>query len=93
MPITVEFFGIPRARVGVSQTYVCDDDDVAPLGRVIAEVSKKFPDFAETCTHDGHLLRDGYIANIDGTRFVRGDENELVTSGQSVLILSADAGG
>jgi hypothetical protein len=37
-------------------------------------------------------LRPGYLASIDGERFVR-DPAETIVEGNSVLILSAEAGG
>lgn len=93
MTIVVEFFGIPRARAGIGHANVCDGLEEARLDEVIAEVAQRFPEFARTCTTDGHMLSDGYIASIDGVRFVQAAHNQIVHSGQSVLILSADAGG
>ena len=93
MAIVVEFYGIPRVRAGVSRTSVCDDLDTVPFGQVIAEVARRFPVFGDCCTQEGRTLLDGYIASIDGLRFVEREEEPIVASGQSVLILSADAGG
>lgn len=93
MSITVEFYGIPRARVGVDKIHVCQGAPVTSLRQVIAEVAAQFPAFAESCTHHGTHLRHGYIANIDGEQFVHAHDDATISSGQSVLILSADAGG
>ena len=92
MAIVVEFYGIPRARAGVSQAQIFDDLASVSFGQVIEEVARQYPSFGTGCTRDGRELLDGYIASIDGDRFVHGDD-VTVSSGQSVLILSADAGG
>ena len=90
MAIRVEFFGVARSRAGVAETTVDTGGSVA-LDVIFAELSRRFPNFAAECLEGGSLRR-GYIANLGGERFVR-DANELVADGQSVLILSADAGG
>lgn len=91
--ILVEFFGIPRARAGVSSMQVCEGRETVTLGDVLLELSDRLPDFANACLEEDRSLRPGYLANIDGQRFVRGDEDQPLRSGQSVLILSSDAGG
>ena len=91
MAIVVEFFGIPRARAGVERVEVADERFQMPLSEVLLALAKQLPDFAESCL-DGSQLRANFIASIDGQCFVHGDE-AMVSSGQSVLILSADAGG
>lgn len=93
MSIVVEFFGIPRSRTGVSQVRICEGLPQVSLGQVIEVLAHQFPEFANTCTVDGKSLRHGYIANIDGQRFVAGNDQQLIADGQTVLILSSDAGG
>ena len=93
MAIQVEFFGIPRARMGTSQTRVCEGCRAATLRQVIAELAERFPEFAASCTIHGEQLRPGFVVNLNGQRFLDTDHNELISSGQSILILSADAGG
>lgn len=96
MTIQVEFYGIPRARAGVSQVAVCSDLESAPFDRVIEEIAKRYPAFGEYCTcagANGRCLQTGYIANIDGVRFIQGESQTIISSGQSIVILSADAGG
>lgn len=91
MAIVVEFFGVPRARAGVQQTQVLAGCDSAMLSEILVEVAKQYPNFGKSCVHQGRLL-DGFVASVDGDQFVR-DEETRVESGQSLLILSADAGG
>lgn len=87
MAITVEFFGIPRARTGVASTTA----DGTTLGEVLADLTRQFPKFAEQCI-DGKRLRAGSIANINGSRFISDPATPLV-DGTALLILSQDAGG
>ena len=87
MQVTVELFGIPRARAGVAQTTAVG----RCLGDVFADLAMRFPSLAETCI-DGRRLRPGYTANLRGERFVTATET-LLNEGDTVLLLSLDAGG
>jgi len=87
MQVTVELFGIPRARAGVAQTIASGQS----LGDVFADLATRFPSLAETCI-DGRNLRPGYTANLCGERFVTATETPL-SEGDTVLLLSLDAGG
>ena len=91
MAILVELFGIPRARAGVEKISVLEDHDAATLGEVLDELGRLLPAVAESCL-DQSRLRSGFIASIDGHIFSR-DTDVVVKKGQSVLVLSADAGG
>jgi hypothetical protein len=91
MAIVVEFFGIPRVRAGVERVEVLRGRESASVSEILSEVAKQFPDFAETCMTN-RRLRTGFIASIDGQCFVQ-DDDMVVDRQQSVLILSADAGG
>jgi len=88
--IRVEFFGIPRSRTGVPTV---DLELPAPvvLDDVWAALRGRFPDFAKDCLTDGNLDAR-FVANIGGKRFVRARHTQLI-DGDSLLILSADAGG
>jgi len=95
MSITVEFFGIPRRRTGTSRL----DIEAGSFGQALAVLSERFPLLAEACfevcdgASDGtSRLRAGYAANLNGDRFVR-DPDTALADGDSLLILSADAGG
>ena len=87
MQVTVELFGIPRARAGVAQAVV----EGATLGEVIVDLARQYPALKEAC-FEGHRLKAGYTANLGGERFVTDPATHL-TEGQTVLVLSLDAGG
>ena len=87
MNITVELFGIPRLRAGVAQTTATG----TRLGEVVADLAMRFPELGQTCFDADHL-RAGFIANLDGQRFIS-DPGTPLHSGDRLLILSLDAGG
>ena len=87
MQVTVELFGIPRARAGVAQTVA----NGQCLGDVLADLAKRFPSLAESCI-EGRTLRPGFTANLRGDRFVTAPDT-LLSDGDTVLLLSLDAGG
>lgn len=87
MAVTVEFFGIPRQRAGVASTMV----EAGVLEDVLKSLAEQFPRLAEAC-FDGGRLRSGYLANLNGARFVSDPQTGL-QPGDQILILSADAGG
>lgn len=87
MRVTVELFGIPRVRAGVSQTVA----DGSTLGDVFCDLAQRFPALAETCI-SGRRLKAGFTANIRGELFVT-DPNTSLREGDSILLLSMDAGG
>ena len=83
----VEFFGVPRQRTGVARTQA----EGRTLSEVLADLARRFPAFAASCL-DGDQLRAGYMASIDAERFLTVGSTPLA-DGQTILILSADAGG
>jgi molybdopterin converting factor small subunit len=87
MRVTVELFGIARARAATSQTTA----EGQCLGDVLADLAARFPGLAESCI-DGRSLRPEFTANLGGNRFVRAPETPL-GEGDTVLVLSLDAGG
>lgn len=87
MPVSVELFGILRARAGVAQTQA----EGNCLGEVLAALAARFPELAETCM-DGWRLRREFTANLNGRKFVTAPETPL-QEGDTVLLLSVDAGG
>lgn len=87
MQITVELYGIPRSRAGVEKTVATG----SCLGDVLADLAARFPHLAETCI-EGNRLRPGYTANLRGERFVTDPETTL-TDGDTLLLLTLDAGG
>jgi molybdopterin converting factor small subunit len=86
MSVRVEFYGIVAHRAGVPQTTV----DGLHLGEVLANLAAELPAL-QMCIRDGHLL-PGYLVNINGNRFVS-DPGTPIRPGDSLLLLSADAGG
>lgn len=87
MPIRIELYGIPRHRAGTSALEV----DARTLGDALAIAGRRLPGLAETCL-DGGRLRSGFLANINGRKFVS-DPATPLSAGDCVLILSSDAGG
>jgi len=87
MPVSVELFGIARARAGVAQAVA----EGRCLGDVLAALAVRFPELAETCL-DGRQLRREFTANLNGRQFVTAPETPL-QEGDTVLLLSVDAGG
>jgi hypothetical protein len=87
MGIRIELFGVPRQRAGVAETTA----EGSRLDDVLADLALRFPDLAKTC-FDAGRLRAGYLASIDGERFVT-DPATAVGPGDALLILSADSGG
>ncbi len=87
MLVTVELFGIPRARAGAAQTTAVGHC----LGDVLADLAQRFPALAESCI-EGRHLRPGFTANLGGERFATAPETPL-RDGDTVMLLSVDAGG
>jgi molybdopterin converting factor small subunit len=82
----VEFLGIPRERVGVSEVAV----EAQTLGELLLALRRQFPAFSELAAAD--RLHPWVTANLNGDRFVT-DPRTPLSAGDRVLILSADAGG
>ena len=87
MPVTIELFGIPRARAGVAVTQASGDS----LGEVLSELAARYPELAETCIDD-RALRPGFAVNLGGERFVTDPETTLC-DGDTLLLLGLDVGG
>ncbi len=91
MKVRVEFYGIARQRAGVDRLEVALADGEATLTIILRQIGETFPGFGKHCL-DGGCLHPSLAANLDGERFVT-DPETIVRDGQSLLILSADAGG
>ncbi len=85
--VRVEFYGIPRQRAGVAAV----DVDARDLREALRALSSINPRLAASC-FDGDRLLGSYFANINGQRFTT-DPDAVLESGDTLLILSADAGG
>ena len=82
----VEFFGVPRERAGVSALEVHADT----LGQLLGVLARRMPSLSEIIEDD--RLHPAFVANLNGDRFVT-HPNPPRRGDDSVLILSADAGG
>jgi sulfur-carrier protein len=91
MAIRVEFFGIARERAGESELTLELQPSQLSLGDVLKQVALRMPKLGQELIAGGGLHLS-LTANIDGTRFVR-DPQTIICDGQTLLILSADAGG
>lgn len=82
----VEFFGVPRQRVGIAEVEV----EAETLGQLLLTLSHELPSLREFI-ENGRLV-ESFSANLNGDRFVDDPETQLRPS-DCVLILSADVGG
>ena len=96
--ITVELFGMARVHAGVS-SIAFPADAQAPVAELLQILARRCPDLVETAlfvADDGTIsLADGYALNRNGLVFLppSADEPMLWTSGDSLLLLSNQAGG
>ena len=91
MVIQVELFGIPRQRAGTSAVCLEFGGDRVALAAVVDELARRFPGLAAACLDDGSL-RPEYLVNLGGERFIS-DPGFSLKPGDSLLLMSADAGG
>ena len=85
--VTVEFFGLPRARAGRAEMTVA----AATAGEALTAILAACPALADLCRSDGRLAPH-YLLSLDGERFVI-NLAETLPPGARLLLLSADAGG
>lgn len=91
MAIRVEFYGIARQLAGVSELSLALPETAAPLGDVLHQIAARLPELSRELVVNGRL-HESLVANLGGARFIH-DPKTLIHDGQSLLILSADAGG
>ncbi len=91
MNIKVEFYGVVRQRTGTAKASVETTTAETRLRDVLGELADRFPALRGECIV-GQRLGNGYIANINGSRFVS-DPDTALNDGDELMILSADAGG
>jgi molybdopterin converting factor small subunit len=82
----VEFLGIPRERVGISDLVI----DADTLGQLVRTLGDRFPALADLIADD--RLHPAIAANLNGDAFISDPETRLA-AGDHLLILSADVGG
>lgn len=63
----------------------------ATVGQVLATLAQQLPQVGSVCLSNGQLAAS-CLASIDGDQFVR-DLQTPLHGGQSLLLLSSDAGG
>jgi molybdopterin converting factor small subunit len=85
--ITIELFGMPRARAAVKEVAVSASNAKEALTQLIT----KCPQLAEIFTADGSLCAN-YLLSLDGQRFIS-DLSHPLRPGDRLLLLAADAGG
>lgn len=91
MPLTVEFYGIPRQRAGLASLSLRDEERPDTLGQLWDQLGKQLPDFRAYCV-EGNTLSRHCTANLDGQRFVADSQTPL-SDVALVLVMSSDAGG
>jgi len=82
----VELLGVPRERAGVADLELQADT----LGELLVALAVRFPSLRELIIAD--RLQPSLVANLNGDRFVSDPRTQLKED-DSILILSADAGG
>ena len=89
---TVELFGTAQ-MLAKAKTVSLSLPPEATLARVLSSLGEKLPMLlGRVITLEGTRLASGFSCNINGLAFVR-DPGARITSGDRILILSADAGG
>ena len=91
MEITVELFGVARRRAGTACVAIEIDADEVCFSDLLHILAERYPKLASSC-FQGRRLRAGYLANVGGERFITDPQTRL-GNGDSLLIMSADAGG
>jgi molybdopterin converting factor small subunit len=91
MLVTIEYFGIPRQKTGVSSDSLSFANDSTSLLDVLTEISRRHTAFGEQCLTGDELSRETII-NLNGDQFVRSLDTQVV-NGDKILLLSTDAGG
>ena len=82
----VEFLGIPRERVGLSELEI----EAATLGQALQALAARFPQLGELVT--GGRLHASLAASLNADVFIS-DPSTRLADDDRLLILSADAGG
>ena len=90
MAVRVEFYGIARQRAGTSQLAIEIPQAGISLGMALDQIAGALPDFS-SCLEGGRL-HSTLTANLDGHQFIS-DPAATIRDDQTLLILSADAGG
>ena len=87
MSVVVELYGIARLRAGESQAHL----EAGTLGELLAALVDRYPALSGEVIGE-HGLADGWLASLDGERFVD-DPGTALPDGAHLMILSSQAGG
>jgi molybdopterin converting factor small subunit len=85
--VTVEFYGMPRARAGRAELTV----SASTAGEALEAIATACPALAHVRQPNGRLAPH-YLLSLDGERFIT-DLAQPLRTGDRLLLLSADAGG
>ena len=85
--VTIELFGIPRARAGRSEVALA----AATVREALKQLGADFPKLTDLLRPDGRLSPH-LLLSLDGRQFVA-DLDQPLRPGERLLLLSADAGG
>ena len=89
---TVELFGVPRLITHTTEVSLSLPAG-STLSHVYERLAEKLPALVgRVITADRSALVEGYACNVNGREFVR-SATAAVNSGDTIVILSADAGG
>jgi molybdopterin-guanine dinucleotide biosynthesis protein A/molybdopterin converting factor small subunit len=89
---TIELFGVARLKAKTARLSVTVPAG-GNLGDALAALADAIPDLVgPVLTADHRGLTSGYACNLNGKEFIR-DPQRRLRAGDSVLILSSDAGG
>ena len=91
MFVTIEYFGVPRQKTGVSSDSLSFANSPTSLADVLTEIARQHTAFGDQCLTGDQLSRETII-NLNGDQFVRSLDTHVV-DGDHILILSTDAGG
>jgi molybdopterin converting factor small subunit len=87
VPVTIELYGIPRARAGLSEFAT----QATTVQEALAALAVACPALGELCRPDGRMASH-YLLSLGGHRFLA-DLSKPLKAGDRLLLLSADAGG
>jgi hypothetical protein len=85
--VTIELYGIPRARAGCGELAV----EARTAAEALAALTRSCPALGSLCKPDGRLAPQ-YLLSRDGKEFLT-DLGTVLRPGERLLLLSADAGG
>ena len=89
--IRIEFYGVARLRTKTAEFEIEASTGSIRFGDLLNQLVQVFPNLGPDLIHDGQL-GSSLVANLDGKMFLSSFDTQI-DDGESVLIMSADAGG